>query len=538
MGEYGVENDEFLLCASCGGAGFHLSRSNSPASHHVVCPRRRRVRRRSAGDGEGSAGRVADANELVESTAGSGSPWGLVVEVFCGAVDQREFCSCVLQECRAAHEADSVPHDVFHALPEPVCSGLHLVVHNSGYATLLLLLPFIILLVFVVVGGVLIGAEGPPVTPEKVTKRNAVPVRRADEQPPLALAGRGWPPCSGGLFDGGDSPDKAFQKRRGGEAIGAVEPCAGGLSHGPEPREARLPSQVCGDATTRVVGGGNHRHGLLSDVVAPSQAVLVNRGESTLEPLGILVANVQQHVVAALGLHFLVDHAGHHIPRCQFPALRVVAPGEGLLRDRRAQDRALAAEGFGQQEPPLARNVQRCWVELDELQVGDAGSCAESHGKSVAAGRWGIRRVGVHLATPARCQNHTSPGHDWGPVPRCRVVNQGPDATGIQGHPGHSAIRTAIGAHFVLVGVVLRSEWWMSAVLLRRPLEEKVHGYASWLESDSGVAAHGSDHGFHDSLARVVPPMNNPGLAVGTFESEQQGPIRVPVKTHCRAALE
>ena len=120
------------------------------------------------------------------------------------------------------------------------------------------------------------------------------------------------------------------------------------------------------------------------------------------------VRHVEENAVVAAPLQLRVDAPRHHVAR------RQLAPGVVALHERFAglvaQDSALAAQRFRDEEVLRLRVVQAGGVELDELEVGDGGAGAKSHREAVAGRDVGVRRIEIHLAAAARCQKHVRGG--------------------------------------------------------------------------------------------------------------------------------
>ena len=91
-------------------------------------------------------------------------------------------------------------------------------------------------------------------------------------------------------------------------------------------------------------------------------------------------------------------------------ACRLVALDEsltGLIH----QPGAFATECLRQEEPRRPGHVECGRVELDELQVGHAGSGLEAHRNPIAGGDRGIRRLAKYLARAASGQQCPARGH-------------------------------------------------------------------------------------------------------------------------------
>src|SRR5579859_1788272 len=91
--------------------------------------------------------------------------------------------------------------------------------------------------------------------------------------------------------------DQALEQRVGGEAVGAVQPRRGALADGVEARDGGAPLEVRRHAAAHEVRRGHDGDGLLGDVDAPAQALLVDVGEALAHEGRLLVGDVEQHVL-------------------------------------------------------------------------------------------------------------------------------------------------------------------------------------------------------------------------------------------------
>ena len=107
---------------------------------------------------------------------------------------------------------------------------------------------------------------------------------------------------------------------------------------------------------------------------------------------------------AAQPREFADDGPRHHIAGCKLLAF-VIARHEALHVGV-AQDRALSAQGFRQQETRSALEEQRCRVELDHLHVGDDRPCAVGHGHPVPGGNIRVRGLSVDPPDAAGGEEH------------------------------------------------------------------------------------------------------------------------------------
>ena len=137
------------------------------------------------------------------------------------------------------------------------------------------------------------------------------------------------------------------------------------------------------------MGGRRHGYVVLGDVDAEFETVLIDVGEVAARLFGILVCDVEVHMVVAVELHFGVDGAGHDVARGERQP-RIVLVHE-FLAAQVAQHSAVAAHGLRDQERrSVAGMEQGGGVELDEFHVLDGTLCAVDHGDTVAGGHQGV----------------------------------------------------------------------------------------------------------------------------------------------------
>ncbi len=152
----------------------------------------------------------------------------------------------------------------------------------------------------------------------------------------------------GGMAGGGVGVDHGLDERVGGQAVAAVQAGARALAKRVEMLDAALAVEVDLDAAAEIVGGGRHGDIVLGDVYAEAETLGVDVGEVAACLLGVLVGDVEEHVVVAVLLHLAVDGAGHDVARGQAQA-RVILVHE-LLAAQVAQHGAVAAHGLGDEE--------------------------------------------------------------------------------------------------------------------------------------------------------------------------------------------
>ena len=178
----------------------------------------------------------------------------------------------------------------------------------------------------------------------------------------------------------------------------------GGFAHGVQAGHVCAAGPVDNDAATGVVGRRHHRHRLAAGIQAKFQAPGQDGGEVRLHEIRRAVADVQIHAVRAEPLHFVVDGAGHHVPRRQFAA--TVESFHEAFAVRQKQSPAFAAQGFGDEERACRRVEQTGGVELVELHVRNAATRSPRHGDAVAGGAVRVAGVEVHLAGTAGGEHH------------------------------------------------------------------------------------------------------------------------------------
>ena len=202
-----------------------------------------------------------------------------------------------------------------------------------------------------------------------------------------------------------------LQKRIARQSVGAMETGAGGFTECIEPRQVGPGLQVHDNAAAGVMRCRYYRDGLMSDIDAQFTATGLNVGEVGAQEAFALMRHVEEDAIEAVLLHLEVDGTGYHIARRQFGTRIVI--GHEARAVRQAQDAALAAHRFGNQEGLGVRVVEAGRVELNELHVGDAAAGAPGHGDAVAGCRVRIGRVEIDLAGTARGDNGVGRGDGY-----------------------------------------------------------------------------------------------------------------------------
>ncbi len=192
---------------------------------------------------------------------------------------------------------------------------------------------------------------------------------------------------------------------------------ASDLADGVQPGKAGAAVEIGRDAAHQVVRGRRHRDRLARPVQTPVAHRAVDRGEAAGEELrglvgsGPQVCGVEEDRTTVLQLHLPGDRPRHHIAGGELAVrVRVEREAPAALVD---QGRALAADGLRDQERlpggrpgGVVRAFQHRRVELEELQLGHVGPCAQGGGDPVAGRHGGVRGVRVQLARTAGGEHH------------------------------------------------------------------------------------------------------------------------------------
>ncbi len=215
----------------------------------------------------------------------------------------------------------------------------------------------------------------------------------------VIVAARDW---LGGVRSGPRSPNQAFEQRRAGQAIGAVQPGAGHFARRAQPVHRGSAAIVGGNAAAAIVRRGNHRDGLAREVDAALDAHRVDSGKTLAKLVGGLVSDVQVNARLARFQHGLVNGARGDVARRQRPVGMELV--HEFLPVTIHQPTSLSAHRFGNQEAAIRRQ-QRGRVELDVLHVDAAGAGPVGHRNAIAARPGGIRRVQEDAAQTAGGKN-------------------------------------------------------------------------------------------------------------------------------------
>jgi 3-dehydroquinate synthase len=207
----------------------------------------------------------------------------------------------------------------------------------------------------------------------------------------LALGGAGGEAGHGGGGTGAE--DDAFQQGVAGEAVGAVDTGAGDFAGGKEARDGGEAVEIGMDAAHGVVGGGMDGGGLFGEIEAVVEAGLEDAGEVVLHDAGGEVGHVEKHVGGAGAGDFRDNGAADDVAGGEFV-------GEALAGGV-AEEGAVTAEGFREEESGGAIEVEGGGVELDEFDIADDGAGAPGHGDAIAGGDIGVGGVLVDAAEAA-----------------------------------------------------------------------------------------------------------------------------------------
>ena len=190
-----------------------------------------------------------------------------------------------------------------------------------------------------------------------------------------------------GLLERGErgpaAEDEAFEQRVRREPVRSVNARAGTLAGRVQPGQLGPAVEVGDDAAHRVVGRRRHRDRLDGGV----EPGILERPDHGREAVPVDRAEVEQRRAARS------DLTRNHVARSELVGEAVAAVVE--------QERAGAAQGFAEEN---ARAAQSSRMELDELEVGDAGSRAVGHGDPVSDRARRVGRSFPERGRAARCE--------------------------------------------------------------------------------------------------------------------------------------
>lgn len=144
-----------------------------------------------------------------------------------------------------------------------------------------------------------------------------------------------------------------------------MEACAGGFADGVEVWHIGGGGEVGLDAPDLVVGGGVDGDGIGRGVDAEGFEGGPDAREAGFEMCN--VAAIEPDMLAALSCELLGDCSGDDIAWGELCEL--VDRGHEAVARIVKEVSAFATDGFGDERARGARDVQSCWVELDELHV-------------------------------------------------------------------------------------------------------------------------------------------------------------------------
>ena len=173
----------------------------------------------------------------------------------------------------------------------------------------------------------------------------------------------------------------------------------GGLAAGEEAGDAGAPVEVGRGPAHVVVGRGRDGDGAGGEVMAALEAAGADAGEAPADEVGAAMGDVEPDAVAAVAAHRLRDGFGDDAAGGELGV--GVDAGHEAVAAGVEQDRALAAEGFGNEEGGAVAGDERGGVELHELDVADDRAGAEREAESVGGGAGRIGRVAVEGAGAA-----------------------------------------------------------------------------------------------------------------------------------------
>ena len=207
----------------------------------------------------------------------------------------------------------------------------------------------------------------------------------------------------------GASPEyQPFEQRVARQAVGAVDPGAGGFTCGEESGNGGAAPLVGVDAPHQIVGGGADRDRIGRQI---ESHVATHRGDSR-EPLvnarAIQMRERQEHGTACL-LGLPHDAARDDIARRQI-AIRVI-PRHERLAARVDEPRPFAAKRLGEEKSRRAWAIERGRVELHELEIRHARSRMIGERDAVTGRDRGVRGFPEDLPGPAGREQRRARAH-------------------------------------------------------------------------------------------------------------------------------
>src|SRR5258706_11629251 len=130
--------------------------------------------------------------------------------------------------------------------------------------------------------------------------------------------------------------------------------------------------------------GRQHLDRLLGYIDPISQPALIDIWKPIDNKTGRFVRNVDQYMISASFLHFVVDSASHDVARCKgfewMIFIHKLSP-LGVLKDS-----PLPPDGLTDQEGFRLGMVQACGMKLDELHICNRSPCSIRHGHPITRG--------------------------------------------------------------------------------------------------------------------------------------------------------
>ena len=148
-----------------------------------------------------------------------------------------------------------------------------------------------------------------------------------------------------------------------------------------------------------VVRGGRDGDGVRGQVEAAFEAAGVDAGEALADEVRAAVGDVEPDAVGAVAAHRFGDGVGDDAARREFGV--GMDAGHEAVPGGVPQDRALAAQRFGDEEGGAVSGDERGGVELHELDVADDRSGAEGEAEPVGGRAGRVGRVAVERARAA-----------------------------------------------------------------------------------------------------------------------------------------
>ena len=208
--------------------------------------------------------------------------------------------------------------------------------------------------------------------------------------------------------------DQALQKAVGRQPVCTMQAGAGHLTGREKARQIGAAVHVGHHAAAAVVRARHHRNRFARRIDAGGTARRRHRREPPLEAID--AACVEIHTRIAGQGQPRVDRGRHHVARCE--VAHRMHSGCHRMPLPINENRALTADGFGDQWAPAARItvVQHGRVELDELEIADRHARPHRQRDAVARRTLRVRGRGVQMTQSPGRQDHRRRVHDTEPV--------------------------------------------------------------------------------------------------------------------------